>query len=471
MNSPTTPATPGVPAPPAEPAYDKDTAALVTVLDAQRDLLIAAEQQLVHMRWTLLSSRVERFAPAEPAAPPVAAVAPPPEPVAAPAAKAEPATQAEAPPKPAEKPAEPAAAPPASKKLSPVKLGILIAVLVAVVAGGYFIWAALRKTGPGEGFTSGNGRIEATEIDVAAKLAGRVDSILVNEGDFVKSGQPLATMQVQVLDAQRDEARAQRQQALNAVLAAEAQVVVRSSDKLAAQAVVLQRASELDAARRRLARSTTLSAEGAASEQELDDDRARRSSAEAAVSAGKAQVTAAQAAIDAASAQVVGARSAVTAADATIARVQADITDSQLKSPRDGRVQYRVAQPGEVLAGGGTVLNLVDLNDVYMTFFLPETIAGRIALGSEVHIILDAAPGTVIPARVSFVATTAQFTPKTVETASERQKLMFRVKARIDPALLKRNVKQVKTGLPGVAWLKLDAQAGWPAELAVKAPQ
>jgi HlyD family secretion protein len=106
-----------------------------------------------------------------------------------------------------------------------------------------------------------------------------------------------------------------------------------------------------------------------------------------------------------------------------------------------------------------------------MTFFLPETIAGRIALGSEVHIILDAAPGTVIPARVSFVATTAQFTPKTVETASERQKLMFRVKARIDPALLKRNVKQVKTGLPGVAWLKLDAQAGWPAELAVKAPQ
>ena len=134
-------------------------------------------------------------------------------------------------------------------------------------------------------------------------------------------------------------------------------------------------------------------------------------------------------------------------------------------------MQYRVAQPGEVLAGGGTVLNLVDLNDVYMTFFLPETVAGRIALGSEVHIILDAAPGTVIPARVSFVATTAQFTPKTVETASERQKLMFRVKARIDPALLKRNVKQVKTGLPGVAWLKLDAQASWPAELAVKAPQ
>ena len=76
--------------------------------------------------------------------------------------------------------------------------------------------------------------------------------------------------------------------------------------------------------------------------------------------------------------------------------------------------------------------------------------------------MLDAAPGYVIPAQVSFVASVAQFTPKTVETASERQKLMFRVKARIDPELLKKHLKQVKTGLPGVAWLKLDPQAEWP---------
>ncbi|MFZ3121101.1 MAG: HlyD family efflux transporter periplasmic adaptor subunit, partial [Variovorax sp.] len=153
---------------------------------------------------------------------------------------------------------------------------------------------------------------------------------------------------------------------------------------------------------------------------------------------------------------------------ATIARIQADITDSALTAPRDGRVQYRVAQPGEVLAAGGKVLNLVDLSDVYMTFFLPETVAGRVALGSDVRIVLDAAPGFVIPAKVSFVASTAQFTPKTVETASERQKLMFRVKARIDPQLLKNNLAQVKTGLPGVAWLKLDDKAEWPAQLVVK---
>ncbi|HRO62029.1 MAG TPA: HlyD family efflux transporter periplasmic adaptor subunit, partial [Burkholderiaceae bacterium] len=149
----------------------------------------------------------------------------------------------------------------------------------------------------------------------------------------------------------------------------------------------------------------------------------------------------------------------------------ADIADSVLRSPRDGRVQYRIAQEGEVLGAGGAALNLVDLGDVYMTFFVPETDAGRVALGSDVRIVLDAAPQYVIPARVSFVASVAQFTPKTVETASERQKLMFRVRARIDRELLEKHLEQVKTGLPGVAWLKLDDQAQWPEHLAVRVPE
>jgi HlyD family secretion protein len=131
-------------------------------------------------------------------------------------------------------------------------------------------------------------------------------------------------------------------------------------------------------------------------------------------------------------------------------------------------VQYLVAQPGEVLAAGGKVLNLVDLTDVYMSFFLPETVVGKVALGSEVRIVLDAAPQFVIPARVSFVSSTAQFTPKTVETVSERQKLMFRVKAQIDRELLMKHLQQVKTGLPGVAWVKIDPQAAWPRRWVAK---
>lgn len=350
------------------------------------------------------------------------------------------------------------------------KLIIIAAVLaVAVLAG--WAWWTLRPTGPGDGFASGNGRIEATEVDVATKLAGRIEDILVNEGDFVKAGQTLASMQTDVLKAQYDEAVAGHQQAVHAVTAAEAQVTLRQSEVLAAQAQVRQRLSELDAAQRRLKRSETLTLEGASSAQELDDDRASVRSAEAAVAAAQAQVASAEAAVAAAQAQLVGARSNVTAALATVARIQADIDDSALKSPRDGRVQFRVAQPGEVLAAGGKVLNLVDLSDVYMTFFLPETLAGRVALGSQARIVLDVAPEYVIPATVSFVASTAQFTPKTVETASERQKLMFRVKAQIAPELLREHLRQVKTGLPGVAWIRLDKDQAWPAELALKVPE
>jgi len=383
---------------------------------------------------------------------------PAPEPVTEPA---KPATTAPEP--------VPPAVPSLLQKVKKWIIPILVIALLAVAA--LVAWQMLRPKGPGKGFVNGNGRLEATEIDVSAKLAGRIQDILVSEGDFVTAGQILAHMQVQTLEAQHVEAAARLQQSITAVASAEAQVAMRQSDKQAVLALVKQRKSESDAARRRLLRSETLTREGAASAQELDDDRARLCSTEAAVAAAKAQVNAAQAAIVAARTQVVSARSAITAVEATVTRIKADINDSALTAPRDGRVQYRIAQPGEVLAPGGKVLNLVDLADVYMTFFIPEAVAGQLALGSEVHIVLDAAPQYVIPTTVTFVASTAQFTPKTVETASERQKLMFRVKAQIDRELLLKHLHQVKTGLPGVAWVKLDAKAQWPDELATRVPK
>jgi HlyD family secretion protein len=179
-------------------------------------------------------------------------------------------------------------------------------------------------------------------------------------------------------------------------------------------------------------------------------------------------VRAAAAAVNAAHAQVTSAEANDKAAAATVARIDVDLADNVLTAPRAGRVQYRIAQPGEMLGAGGKVLNLVDLSDVYMTFFLPETVAGRVGLGTDVRIVLDAASRYAIPATVSYVASTAQFTPKTVETANERQKLMFRVKARIPRDLLQAHLQQVKTGLPGVAWVRLDPKAPWPAALAGK---
>lgn len=340
--------------------------------------------------------------------------------------------------------------------------------LIGLLVGGialWYGWRTLQDDGPGSGFASGNGRIEATEVDVAAKLAGRIEEILVKEGDFVKQGQALAHMQVSTLQAQLAEAEAVYQEALHAVAAAKAQIALRQSDVAAAQAVVMQRQAELDAANQRMRRSQSLAGQGATSRQQLDDDRTASISAEAAMAAARAQVIAAEAAVQAAEAQHIGAESRARAAEATVARVQADIEDSTLRAPRAGRVQFLIAQAGEVLAPGGKVLNLVDLSDVYMTFFLPEVQSGQLALGSEARIILDAAPHYVIPAEISFVASTAQFTPKTVETASERQKLMFRVRARIPPALLEQYLEYVKTGLPGVTWVKLDPEAQWPDSL------
>jgi len=341
------------------------------------------------------------------------------------------------------------------------------AIAVAVIAAALTLWQLLKPADLPDGIVGGNGRIEAIEIDISAKTPGRIRDIVADEGDFVKAGQVVAHMDVDVLNAQRSEARAQLAQAQNSILTAESQVSQRQSERAAALAGVRQREAELNAARKRLARSETLAREGATAVQERDDDQAQVEGTAAAVEAARAQLAAVDAAIGTARSQVIGARSSVDAARATIERIEADIRDSDLRAPVGGRVQYRVAQPGEVVAGGGRVLNLVNLGDVYMTFFLPETVAGRVALGSDVRIVLDAAPDFVIPARVSFVADVAQFTPKTVETASERQKLMFRVKARIDPALLNRHITQVKTGLPGMAYVRTDRGAEWPAKLTV----
>lgn len=349
----------------------------------------------------------------------------------------------------------------------PRGLGIAALVVLAALgaAGG---WRSLRGAAPDPNMVSGNGRIEATEIDIATRQPGRIAAILVDEGELVRPGQVVARMDLPALQAERDEAGARVQQARDAVADAGALLAARRSEARAAAAVLAQRRSELDAAERRLARSATLAAAGAAAAQELDDDRARVDAGAAAVAAARAGQEAAEAAAAAAAARLVGARSAVTVALASAARIDAELREGILVAPRAARVQYRVAEPGEVLASGGKVLNLIDLTDVHMRFFVPETAAGRLALGAEVRLRLDAAPGFVVPAAIAYVASEAQFTPKSVETASEREKLMFQVKAQVDRRILERYPRYVKAGVPGVAWVRLDPRRPWPADLALR---
>jgi HlyD family secretion protein len=335
--------------------------------------------------------------------------------------------------------------------------------LAAVAIGAALLWYFLNFTGAdSNNLLKSNGRIEATEIAVASKTAGRIKELFVDEGDFVEAGQLVATVASESLVAQLHQAEAQFRQAQSATVTAESQLLQRKSEKAALEALLIQRNAELVAARSRASRTGTLAETGSVSKQLAEDNDTLVTSAKTAVSSAKAQIEAALAGIAAAEAQVHSAGSAVDAAQATVARVQSELSDNQLKAPRAGRIQYRIAQTGEIVAAGGKVLSLIDVTDVHMTFFFPATLAGRIEVGSEVRVVLDALPQISIPAEVSYVADVAQFTPKTVETASEREKLMFRVKAKINPELLLKHKTKVKTGLPGTAYLRLDSRQPWP---------
>ncbi len=332
----------------------------------------------------------------------------------------------------------------------------MLVLIVAIAAGiGYCIYdyistSYLRDTR----FAYGNGSLEATEINVATKRAGRLEKVFVKEGDFVNENDILAEMQTDELKADLKKARATLAQAVAKKEQAEAQ-------KIAADATVKERESSRDGAKKRYDRDMELLKTSAKSKQEVENAETAYLTADAELEVAKAQVTQAVSYIKAAEADI-------EAAEAAISRILVDINDCTLKAPRSGRVQYLIAEPGEVLAAGGRILNLVDLTDVYMTFFLSEEIAGKVPLGAEVRLLLDAFKDVPIPAKVTYVASVAQFTPKTVETQVERQKLMYRVKAHINPRLLEQYREYVKTGLPGVAWIKMDNGAEWPVNLRIK---
>src|SRR5208282_5161385 len=141
-----------------------------------------------------------------------------------------------------------------------------------------------------------------------------------------------------------------------------------------------------------------------------------------------------------------------------------------LVSPRNGQVQYQMARKGETVAAGEPIVTVLDLTDLYMVIFLNAADAGRLGIGDEARVILDAVPDYVIPAEVSFVASDAQFTPKTVETEAEREKLMFRVQLRVDRQVLQRYYGRVETGLRGSGFVRTKPDAKWPAQLEVKLP-
>lgn len=288
-----------------------------------------------------------------------------------------------------------------------------------------------------------NGRIEAQEIDVSAKYSGRLAEMLVEEGDTVEAGQVIARLDDREYRAQ--------------LLGAEAEVLRAESALIEAEALIAQRDSEKSVAAASHDRIAELYHSGHASAQTLDERRGSLRTAEAAgraAEAGKAQ-----------------ARSSIAAAEAEVSRLNAVLDDMVITAPRRGRVQYKLARAGEVVAAGARIVTLLDLTDVSMSLYLPAAQVGRLSVGDDARMILDPVPDYVIPAKVTFVSAEAQFTPKTVETKDEREKLVFRVKIQIPRDLLERFERQVKGGVRGVGYVRTDPSTPWPSQLQVKLPQ
>lgn len=312
-----------------------------------------------------------------------------------------------------------------------LKRSFFIVIVILLTGASLFYYVSQKeKHSVPPGFISGNGRLEATEVDIATKLAGRLSEVLVKEGDFVKKGQMIAKMDTSVLEAQLKQAEAE----VNRLKQARETAISR----------VLSVRLRADLAAKELERSKNLFAKGITTQQQLDRDQTTKQTYDADFTAIQSSVSEAEDAIESAVAQT--------------ERLKAEIHDCRLRSPINGPVLTRLAEPGEVLPNGGKVLTIIDPTDIYMNVYLAENAAGKIPLAGEARVILDAIPDGHFPAKVAYVSQKAQFTPKEVEAAEERQKLVFRVTL----SLLEYTDARLKPGMPGIAYIRTDQSVAWP---------
>jgi HlyD family secretion protein len=313
---------------------------------------------------------------------------------------------------------------------------VFLAIVLAVGGGGFYWWKHSRPQLP-PGISFGNGRLEADEIDISTKFAGRVAEIHAEIGDMVTAGQMVARMDTRDLQESLKKSQAQVEQARRLIEEADANLEQqRAQQRLAAQ---------------EMERTQGLIANGWATKELFDQRKQALESANAAVSAANMRIAQAERALE--------------AFEHDVGLTKVNISDNDLVAPVDGRLQYRLANVGEVIPAGGKVFTMLDVSDVYMDIYLPTLETGKIKVGADARIVLDAYPNSPIPAKVSFIASQAQFTPKTVETQSEREKLMFRIRVRIDPERSRAHALSVRSGLPGIAYVRADPKVAWPQNL------
>lgn len=347
---------------------------------------------------------------------------------------------------------------------------VLLLVLLAAAAGGGW-WAYHRQEAAAlpDFVVHSNGRLELNRLDVASLYPGRVERVRVAEGDAVKPGDVLVELSSAQSSGQLAAAQAATLRATELVQRARAGVQQAQQTVARADAEIAAYRQQQKVAKLELDNAKQMRREDLVSASELAKRQADFERATASVKAAQAARAEAQAAVAQGQAAVAEAEAGVKQATAQADTAASADADMAIRSPLTARVEYRLVEPGTVIGAGSRVISLLDPADVSMNVFLPNATVGGLRVGDEARLVLDGIDA-VFPAQVSFIASEAQFTPKAVETADEREKLVFRVKLKVPADVAQRYDRLLKGGMTGDGYVRRDSSQAWPLALEVRLP-
>jgi HlyD family secretion protein len=271
-----------------------------------------------------------------------------------------------------------------------------------------------------------SGHVEATDVRLAAKVGGRIESIAVKEGDAVTAGQELARIETTDIELLVRQARAERDAAAAELRLREAGARREDIDEMRAQL----RAAEVDleGAERDYRRLDALVERGSGSDKSRDDARTRRDMLAAKAAAMRASLAKLQAGFR--EEEVDTSRARLASVDARLAQLEQQLADCRIVAPTGGVVTETLAEPGELVAPGTPLLVITDLQDSWLNVYVGGPDLPRVRIGEGATIVTD--DGQSRKGRITYVASQAEFTPRNVQTKDERVKLVFRVKIGLD---------------------------------------
>lgn len=347
---------------------------------------------------------------------------------------------------------------------------VLLAVLLAAAAGGgWWLYQQQESTALPDFVFHSNGRLELNRLDVASLYPGRVERVLVAEGDAVKANEVLVELSSAQSSGQLAAAQAATLRAAELVQRARAGVTQAQQAVARADAEIAAYRQQQKVAKLELDNAKQMRREDLVSASELAKRQADFERATASVKVAQAARAEAQAAVAQGQAAVAEAEAGVKQAQAQADTAASADADMAIRSPLAARVEYRLVEPGTVIGAGSRVISLLDPADVSMNVFLPNATVGGLRVGDEARLVLDGIDA-VFPAQVSFIASEAQFTPKAVETADEREKLVFRVKLKVPADVAQRYDRLLKGGMTGDGYVRRDSSQAWPLALEVRLP-